>query len=59
MSLYGFTWGPVTVTRLAHLKIGKRESYVTEVATSKHRVEVYASRTGRSLRVWRDGKELT
>lgn len=27
--------------------------------TPRHRVEVYVSPTGRSVRVWMDGKELT
>jgi hypothetical protein len=57
---YGFTWGPLEVTRLAHFKPrGDRESYVVRVATEtgKH-VDIYVSRTGRSLRVFDSGKEL-
>jgi hypothetical protein len=57
---YGFTWGPLEVTRMARFKPGKdRESYVVQVTTETGRsVQIYVSRTGRSLRVFDSGKEL-
>lgn len=55
---YGFLWGPLTVTRLMSVRRGKREFYSLGVTTDHHKVEVYSSRTGRSVRVWIDGKEV-
>ena len=52
---YGFKWGVATITRLADIKGTK----VLGVQAGKHDLEIAISRTGgRSLRVWRDGKEL-
>lgn len=52
---YGFKWGPVEVTRIAHFAPRKdRESYCLEV----NDLNIYVSKTGRSVRVFRDGKEL-
>lgn len=51
---YGFAWGPVVVRRLAHFTRGRRESYVVSV----NGLDIYVSRTGRSVRVFRDGREL-
>lgn len=52
---YGFKWGPVEVTRIAHFEPRKgRECYALEV----NGVNIYVSKTGRSVRVFRDGKEL-
>lgn len=52
---FGFDWGPVTVTRIAHFAPRKgRECYVLEV----NNLNIYVSKTGRSVRVFRDGKEL-
>jgi hypothetical protein len=56
---YGFVWGPATVTRLSTIPSGKGELYVLGVDSEHHAVQVSVSRTGRSVRVWRDGKELT
>ena len=56
---YGFRWGPMLVERATHLALRKGwENFVVSVKTDHHDVEVYVSRTGRSVRVWRDGKEL-
>jgi hypothetical protein len=51
---YGFSWGPMNVTRVAEHK-----GYVVvdiTTATGKS-VSVYVSPTGRSLRVFGDGGE--
>ena len=56
---WGFSWGPLNVNRIAHLVQGKRETYVLSASTKYHEVEVSSSRTGRSVRVWVDGKEVT
>ena len=52
---YGFQWGQVAVTRTAEID-GRR---IVTIETPFRRMNVYASPTGRSLRVFRDGKELT
>lgn len=54
---YGFAWGPILVERIAEID-GR---VVLRVTTDAGRqVEVYSSRTGRSLRVFdHDGRELT
>ena len=51
---YGFTWGPAEVTRMAEIK-GLR---ILRVATDQRDLQISVSLTGRSVRVWRDGKEL-
>lgn len=56
---YGFQWGPLDITRIASYERGKGKAYILGVATDRHKVEVYASRTGRSVRVWIDGAEVT
>ena len=59
LTRYGFRWGPMRVERMSHLALRKgREFFSVSVETDYHHVEVYVSRTGRSVRVWRDGKEL-
>lgn len=52
---YGFRWGPLVVTRLFESR-GRR---MLKVSTDKHVVEVYASPTGRRMRVWLNDKELS
>lgn len=60
-TVYGFKWGPLDVIRIAHFKPrADRECYVVQVSTDDGKaVDIYVSKTGRSLRVFRDGKELT
>lgn len=53
--LFGFTWGPMNVHRLASIK----ERRFLGVKTEYHAVEIAVSPTGRSVRVWIDGKEVT
>lgn len=56
---YGFQWGPLEVTRIAHFEPRKgRECYVLAVETEHGALNVYVSKTGRSMRVFREGKEL-
>jgi hypothetical protein len=57
---YGFRWGPMVVKRMATLPRRTGEDHVLRVATDagKH-IDVYVSPTGRSLRVFSDGKEWT
>ncbi len=55
---FGFTWGPMEVSRTALLEVGDRASRVVTVKSEHGSVDVYVSRTGRSIRVFRDGKEL-
>lgn len=52
---YGFHWGPADVFRVFQHK-GRR---VLGIETSHRRIQISISPTGRSVRVWRDGKELT
>lgn len=51
---FGFEWGPVRVTRLYSLVRRDREVWALDV----NGVEIAVSKTGRSVRVFRDGKEL-
>jgi ribosomal protein S19 len=46
---YGFEWGPMKVERTASLPEGR---VVLTVRTDHRELTIYASRTGRSLRVF-------
>jgi hypothetical protein len=52
---YGFNWGPAKVFRVFQ----HRERRILAVETGHRRIQISISPTGRSVRVWRDGKELT
>ena len=55
ITTFGFDWGPVKVERIAHFEPRKgREAFILRV----NDLEIYVSKTGRSVRVFRDGKEL-
>lgn len=56
--MYGFRWGPVDVIRTATLVRGTGTAYVLIIETDYQRIEVCVSPTGRSVRFFRDGKEL-
>lgn len=52
---YGFEWGGATVTRMADFD----GTVVIEVAgNDNNKVAVYVSPTGRSVRVFKGGKEM-
>jgi len=57
---YGFTWGQVKVERLISVepKKGRGTYRVLSVDTEHSKLEITVSPTGRSVRVFRDGKEL-
>lgn len=56
---YGFHWGVMNVTRMAWFRPRpNQEHYVLGVDTPHHKLQVSVSKTGRSVRVWRDGVEL-
>lgn len=56
LTQYGFTWGPMEVTRLGSYVPRKgQESRVVGVKTPRDQIEIYVSRTG-TIRVWRKGK---
>lgn len=44
---YGFRWGPLVVTRLAHIQ---RRGYVLEIATKHETMQVYVSEKGQKIR---------
>lgn len=57
---YGFKWGGAQVTRIAE---GPKGTTVIGIGAAgdpdwKHAIEVYVSRTGKSVRVFRKGVEL-
>ena len=53
---YGFEWGKARVTRMAHIK----DRYHVICLDTPHRhVQLAVSPTGRSVRVWIDGEEVT
>jgi hypothetical protein len=56
---YGFTWGPIEVQRITTFN-GRRilGLYIDSDKPRRARLQIYVSPTGRSVRVWRDGKEL-
>jgi len=51
---FGFKWRGVEVERLAIVRGAK----VLGIKVNNTKVEVYVSPTGRSVRVWKNGKEL-
>ena len=58
---YGFRWGPIKVIRYAAFQRPKGElcrviGIESDAAPTLH---IYVSPTGRSVRVYRNGKELT
>lgn len=53
MSVYGFTWGPAKVERACELP-GERR--VITVTTDHRTLDIYVSRTGRSVRVFEHGR---
>lgn len=57
---YGFTWGPAEVSRISRLNVGDRDSRVIGIKTPYKDIEVYVSKTGRSVRIFdrTSGKEL-
>ena len=55
MTDYGFKWGPLEVMRLFEHR-GRR---VLRVSTDHHKVEIYVSPGGRSVRVYIDGREAS
>lgn len=61
---FGFKWGPVEVRRLASFprtgggKCIVMGLYVGEGDKREQKLEIYVSPSGRSVRCWRDGREL-
>lgn len=58
---YGFTWGPIKVTRVTQVerRRGAGNTRVLQVLTATGvTLNIYVSPTGRSVRVFRGGKEL-
>ena len=57
---HGFKWGPMEVLRAARFRAGEKgETFALQVRTDAGKeVRIEVSRTGRSLRVYQDGKEL-
>lgn len=56
---YGFGWGPMRVVRYASFQRPTGLCRVLGIEVGKKRLHVYVSPTGRSVRVYLDGKELT
>lgn len=58
---YGFAWGPMVVSRLTEVewRKGRGPQRVLGVKTNTRRLEVYVSPTGRVVRAYLDGRELT
>lgn len=53
--LHGFTWGPCNVTRTMEIDGRVVLTITTDTGQS---LDVYVSRTGRSVRVFKNGQEL-
>ena len=43
---FGFEWGPVEITRLAHIE---RRGYLLEVRTKRQSMQIYVSEKGRKI----------
>jgi hypothetical protein len=54
--LYGFAWGPVSVTRFA--SYAEKGWVIVDLSSKKTNVQVYVTKTGK-MRVYYDGKEIT
>lgn len=52
---FGFRWGQVDVVRMSEFPSGHK---VIRVVTDFDDLQIYVSKTGRSVRVFRAGKEL-
>lgn len=52
---YGFTWGPMELTRICHVE---GRGYVLEVKTDSKNLQIYVSEKGRSVRAWLDHEPL-
>lgn len=58
---YGFDWDQVNVERLASIKRKASDPHsdkIIRIRTKYRTLEIYVSPTGRSVRVWRDHKEI-
>lgn len=53
---YGFAWGPALVRRVARVR---GYCYLTVATSTGQELEIRISPTGQSLKVFRDGRELT
>lgn len=51
---FGFRWGPMEVSRMAHVE---GRGFVIGVNTDHRRCQLYVSEGGRSVRLWVDGEE--
>jgi hypothetical protein len=54
---YGFRWGPISVVRTATL--ARHRVLTISMDGNDKPLEIYVSNTGRSVRVFRDGKEMS
>lgn len=56
---YGFIWGPIEVSRATFLGTEKRPGHrVLFIETGRDKLQVYVSDKGRSVRVYKNHKEL-
>lgn len=55
---YGFEWGPITVQRTSEVEFikGRGKHRALRVSTPYHLLEIYVSPTGRTVRVFENGK---
>jgi len=51
---FGFRWRGIEVERLAII----RDRSILGIKVNKTSLQIYVSPTGRSVRVWKNGKEL-
>lgn len=54
-NMFGFRWDQVDVIRKGELPEGRK---VLSIETEFDDLEIYISKTGRSIRVFREGEEL-
>lgn len=57
-SFAGFSWGPITITPHAVIDRGRGTYRVLRLTSGPVELHIYISPTGRSVRIFRDGREL-
>ena len=60
-SLYGFRWGSAVVERTSEYRMGtdRITKVIRVIPDQTDPIEIHVSSTGKSVRVFRKGKELT
>lgn len=55
---FGFRWGQIEVTRMSSVARHNGVYRCVQVKTDHSAVDIYVSPTGRSIRIFKNGKEI-